>query len=197
SVTVSGLPFSNATAARVFMAVFLLPPLGWASRGGNPKGQKHPPQREPAHAVKGGKGKTPLRVPRLPPHQEGAPVGLGSGHRTMRIPMSRKNFKYRWKSITQRSLTEIEPSRKSAAARKAPFYNLRSEPPHENVTRPATRQLRRYQTNFGRTCYGNDLNSSGSGQRRETRLGQLRGGNASVQMREQSRRGERYVPVRL
>src|SRR6516165_9239084 len=29
---------------------------------------------------------------------------------------SRKNFKYRKKSITQRSLTEIEPSRKSAAA---------------------------------------------------------------------------------
>src|SRR5262249_14413898 len=56
------------------------------------------------------------------------------------------------------------------------FKILRSEPAHENVTRPAARQLRRYQTNFGRTCYGNDLNSSGSGQRRETRLAQLRGG---------------------
>src|SRR5258708_34407675 len=39
----------------------------------------------------------------------------------MRLPISRKNFKYRSKSITQRNLTEIELSRKSAAARKAPF----------------------------------------------------------------------------
>jgi S-(hydroxymethyl)glutathione synthase len=31
----------------------------------------------------------------------------------MRLPISRKNFKYRSKSITQRNLTEIEPSRKS------------------------------------------------------------------------------------
>src|SRR5262249_56242178 len=31
--------------------------------------------------------------------------GIVGAARTMRIPTSRKNFKYRWKSITQRSLT--------------------------------------------------------------------------------------------
>src|ERR1043166_7575753 len=39
----------------------------------------------------------------------------------IRSPPCEKSFKYRLKSITQRSLTEIDPSRKSAAARKNLF----------------------------------------------------------------------------
>src|SRR5262245_9664100 len=88
------------------------------------------------------------------------------------------------------SLTEIEPSRKSAAARKAPIQNLPKRTGSRERDLSCGAELRRYQTNFGRTCYGNDLNSSGGGQRREARLAQLRGGgDARVQMREQSRRG--------
>jgi S-(hydroxymethyl)glutathione synthase len=45
---------------------------------------------------------------------------MGSVPRIMRL-LARKNFKYRSKSITQRNLTEIQPSRKSAVARKAAF----------------------------------------------------------------------------
>src|SRR5215813_12819192 len=48
SVTVSGLPFSNATAARVFMAVFLLGVLVDTSRGGSRRGKAHRRQRNPA-----------------------------------------------------------------------------------------------------------------------------------------------------
>ena len=69
---------------------------------------------------------------------------------------------------------------------------------HLTITDPSCGALiARYQTNFGRTCYGNDVNSPGSGRWCEARLAELRGGDARVQMREQSRRGERYVPVRL
>src|SRR5215510_4058914 len=111
--------------------------------------------------------------------------------RTVRIPRSRKNFKYRWKSITQRSLTEIEPSRKSAGRSAGTVRNLRRTDPSYGAA------ISSLPTNFGRISYGEHLNSPGSGQRREARLAQLRGRDARVQMREQSRRGERYVPVCL
>src|ERR1043166_9669762 len=89
SVIVSGLLFSNATAARVFMAVLL---VGWPrAADGSPASQHHDtsPSWACAHAI--------------------------------RSPPCEKSFKYRLKSITQRSLTEIDPSRKSAAARKNLF----------------------------------------------------------------------------
>src|SRR6266566_7150726 len=74
--------------------------LGWHELRRRTQRQRSPPGAEPRK--RNGGGGSGLMKPR-----------------TMRIPRSRKNFKYRWKSITQRSLTEIEPSRKSAAARKA------------------------------------------------------------------------------
>src|SRR6516225_3540631 len=48
SVTVSGLPLSNATAARVFMADFLLGILVGTSRGGIRRDKAHRRQRNPA-----------------------------------------------------------------------------------------------------------------------------------------------------
>src|SRR5262249_8053418 len=92
-------------------------------------------------------------------------------------------------SIDRKALHKEARLKSNLLARARPlgmrhFKIFRSAPAHENMTRPAARQLRRYQTNFGRTYYGNDLNSSGGGQRREARLAQLRGGDARVQMRE-------------
>src|SRR5207249_7865978 len=62
-----------------------------------------------------------MNIPPDPSHRWRRGAHMGSGPQIMRLPISRKNFKYRSKSITQRNLTEIELSRKSAAARKAPF----------------------------------------------------------------------------
>ena len=68
-------------------------------------------------------------------------------------------------SVTAKNLTEIEPSRKSAAARKAPFASRRSEPPHENVI--AARRRNGADNQLREDMPWRDLNSSGSGQRRE------------------------------
>ena len=87
---------------------------------------------------------------------------MGSGPPDKQPPISRKNFKYRPRSITERKLTEIEPSRKGAAARKAPFEVFGAKLPHENVTVLRRGNCAVTKTNFGRTCYGDDLNSSGS-----------------------------------
>ena len=56
-----------------------------------------------------------------------------------RGPPFEKSFKYRLKSITQRSLTEIDPSRKSAPARKKLFRKeiLARGASYENVTSAA------------------------------------------------------------
>jgi hypothetical protein len=39
---------------------------------------------------------------------------------------ARQNFKYRWKSITQRSLTEVEPLARAPATRKVTFEIFRA-----------------------------------------------------------------------
>src|SRR5262249_7330715 len=51
SVIVSGLPFSNATAARVFMAAFLPARLGWTGVGGGRCGEEKPPGGELARRL--------------------------------------------------------------------------------------------------------------------------------------------------
>src|SRR5262249_32560279 len=67
------------------------------------------PGTEPGKRCNGGEGNGLMKIPTHPSQRWRSGARMGSGPRTMRIPMSRKNFKYRWKSITQRSLTEIEP----------------------------------------------------------------------------------------
>src|SRR5262249_47873260 len=93
--------------------------LGWHDPRSKSQRQSSPPAAESRKRCNGGEGNNLMTIPTHPSQRWQSGVRMGSGPRTMRIPMSRKNFKYRWKSITQRSLTEIEPSRKSAAARKA------------------------------------------------------------------------------
>src|SRR5580692_8669459 len=125
SAIVSGLLFSNATAARVFMAIL----LGWLELCMGPCFSQHhdkSPSWANAHAI--------------------------------RSPLCEKRFKYRLKSITQRSLTEIDPCRKSAAARKNLF-------PGNGFLRAVPSQNQLWED-----CYGEGLNSSGSGQRREGRF---------------------------
>src|SRR5262249_11731268 len=63
----------------------------------------------------GGEGKKLMTIPPHPSPQRRARVRMGSGPPTMRIPMSRKNFKYRWKSITQKSRNENQPFPNNAA----------------------------------------------------------------------------------
>ena len=76
---------------------------------------------------------------------------MGSAPQPKRLAVSRKNFKYRLKSITQKNLTEIEPSRKSAAARKDRWESSERTASRETSSGAA---MRRSETNFGRACDG-------------------------------------------
>src|SRR6266571_1391255 len=134
-------------------------------------------------------------VPLTRPNIAVGPPGWVPAPEPRRVAIFGINFKYRLKSITQRNLTEVEPSRKSAAARKAPRPSEQTasrerDPSCGAAIVPPPNQL-------WEDCHGEDLNSSGSGQRREARLAELRGGNAPMQMRERSRRGEHHGSVRL
>src|SRR5215467_13362284 len=93
--------------------------LGWHELSWRTQGKRSPPGAKSRGRCNGGGDDSRMKSPTHPSQRWRPGARMGSGPRTMRIPRSRKNFKYRWKSITQRSLTEIEPSRKSAAARKA------------------------------------------------------------------------------
>src|SRR5262245_52444700 len=73
------------------------------------------------------------------------------------------HFNKKLQVMTERNLTEIQPSRKGTAARKAPFEVFGAKPPHENVTVLRRGNCAVTKTNFERTCYGDNLNSSGSG----------------------------------
>src|SRR5262249_28136951 len=83
--------------------------------------QRSPPGAKSRGRCTGGEDNSRMKSPTHPSQRWRSGARMGSGPRTMRTPRSRKNFKYRKKSITQRSLTEIEPSRKSAVAGKVPF----------------------------------------------------------------------------
>jgi hypothetical protein len=76
----------------------------------SPQGKDHRRERGPANIA------TKLvALSQLPLSRPTMAIGRSFRHPgTKRVPSSEKNFKYRKKSITQRSLTEIEPSRKSA-----------------------------------------------------------------------------------
>src|SRR5262249_20558569 len=87
--------------------------LGWHELRWRTQGKRSPPGAKPRRRCNGGEDNSRMKSPTHPSQRWRSGARMGSGPRTMRIPMSRKNFKYRKKSITQRSLTEIEPSRKS------------------------------------------------------------------------------------
>jgi hypothetical protein len=85
--------------------------LKWTTQG-----QRSPPGARPRKRCHGGEANSLMNIPTDPSQRWRWGAHMGSGPQTMRAPISRKNFKYRLKSITQRNLTEIAPSRKSAAA---------------------------------------------------------------------------------
>src|SRR5262245_32273457 len=86
--------------------------LNWRTQGqGSPPGAR---SRKYCH---GGEANSLINIPPDPSQRWRVGAHMGSIPPDHATP-ARKNFKYRSKSITQRNLTEIEPSRKSAAARK-------------------------------------------------------------------------------
>src|SRR5262249_15055896 len=90
--------------------------LGWHALSWRTHGKRSPPGAKSRGRCSGGEDNSRMKSPTHPSQRWRSGARMGSGPRTMRTPRSRKNFKYRWKSITQRSLTEIERSRKNAAA---------------------------------------------------------------------------------
>src|ERR1043166_4089921 len=77
------------------------------------------------------------RVSGFPTSRKVAVMGLRP---RSQVPLFEKSFKYRLKSTTQKSLTEIDPSRKSAAARENLFLEADSSQrtSRENVTSAVT-----------------------------------------------------------
>src|SRR5262249_53383573 len=71
SVTVSGLPFSNATAARVFISVVLLGVLVGTSSVGDRKGQAHRRERNPASVAMAAEVAASCRFPLTRPNDGG------------------------------------------------------------------------------------------------------------------------------
>src|SRR5262249_30290275 len=152
--------------------------LGWHELRWRTQRQRSPPGAEPRKR-NGGEGNSLMKIPTHPSQRWRSGARMGSGPRTMRIPRSRKNFNYRKKNITQRSVTEIEPSRKSG-----PVGRYRSKSPELGWLTDPTAQQFVVANQLWEDKHGEHPNSPGSGQRCEARLAGLRGRDACVQMRE-------------
>src|SRR5215831_3476444 len=69
--------------------------LDWRELRWNSQRQSSPPAAEPRKRCNGGGGNSLMKIPTHPSQRWRSGARMGSGPRTMRIPISRKNFKYR------------------------------------------------------------------------------------------------------